>query len=76
MRLAPLASAMLIPQGMSGFITESEFEEAEAEFPGIEDLYRRLERKPSTFLNLLQLYLAGRESGGPLSCNRPIAWQS
>lgn len=42
---------------MSGLITERELEEAEAVFPGIVALYRRLKRKPSTFLDLWRLYL-------------------
>jgi len=42
---------------MSGFITERNFEEAEAAFPGIVRFYRRLARKPRTFLDLMRLYL-------------------
>jgi hypothetical protein len=46
----------------SGFITEREFGEAEAVFPGIEALYESLARKPSTFLDLLQIYLDRTEA--------------
>ena len=42
---------------MGGYITERNFEEAEAAFPGIIALYRTLGRKPRTFLDLVQLYL-------------------
>ena len=42
---------------MGGFITERNFEEAEAAFPGIVAFYRALGRKPRTFLDLVQLYL-------------------
>ena len=44
---------------MGGFITERNFEEAEAAFPGIVAFYRALGRKPRTFLELVQLYLEG-----------------
>lgn len=47
---------------MGGFITERNFEEAEAAFPGIVALYRALGRKPCTFLELVRLYL---ERTGP-----------
>jgi hypothetical protein len=40
-----------------GFITEREFEEAETEFPGIVQLYRDLEQKPKTFLDLFEHYI-------------------
>jgi hypothetical protein len=43
---------------MSGMVTERDFEEAEAAFPGIELFYRRLPSKPRTFLDLVRLYLA------------------
>lgn len=43
---------------MSGFITERDFEAAEAEFPGIVALYRAMEPAPPTFLDLLRAYLA------------------
>jgi hypothetical protein len=42
---------------MQGFITEREFEEAEAEFPGIVQLFRGLEQKPKTFLDLFERYI-------------------
>jgi hypothetical protein len=42
---------------MSGLVTERDFEEAEAAFPGIELFYRRLPSKPRTFLDLVRLYL-------------------
>jgi hypothetical protein len=40
-----------------GFITESQFEQAEEEFPGICALYRACEVKPKTFLELVVRYL-------------------
>ncbi len=43
---------------MRGFITEQHFDEAEREFPGIVALYSRLDTKPRTFLDLVQVYLA------------------
>lgn len=42
---------------MTGFITETNLDEAEIEFPGIAALYGSLRTKPRTFLDLLQLYL-------------------
>jgi hypothetical protein len=42
---------------MSGFITERNFEDAEAAFPGIVRFYRELPMKPRTFLDLMRLYL-------------------
>jgi hypothetical protein len=42
---------------MLGFITERDFEKAEAEFPGIVRLFSRLEKKPKTFLDLFELYV-------------------
>ena len=42
---------------MCGFVTERNFKEAEAVFPGIEAFYRSLTDKPPTFLNLLGLFL-------------------
>ena len=42
---------------MQGFITERDFREAEAEFPGIVQLFAELERKPRTFLELFELYI-------------------
>jgi hypothetical protein len=42
---------------MRGLVTERDFEEAEAAFPGIELFYRRLADKPCTFLDLVRLYL-------------------
>jgi hypothetical protein len=48
-------------EGMGGFITERNFDEAEAAFPGIVAFYRALGRKPRTFLELVQLFL---ERGG------------
>jgi hypothetical protein len=50
---------------MTGWVTERDFAEAEAAFPGIERFYRRLTRKPPTFLDLLRLFLdaADRRAG-------------
>ena len=42
---------------MSGLITERDFAEAEAAFPGIERFYAALTQKPATFLDLVRLYL-------------------
>jgi hypothetical protein len=42
---------------MLGFITERDFEEAETEFPGIVQLFRSLEQKPKTFLDLYERYI-------------------
>lgn len=42
---------------MLGFITERDFEEAETEFPGISELFQKLEHKPKTFLDLLERYI-------------------
>lgn len=42
---------------MQGFITERDFREAEAEFPGIVQLFSGLEKKPRTFLELFELYI-------------------
>jgi hypothetical protein len=41
---------------MSGYITERDFEQAEAAFPGIVELYRTLYPAPLTFLDLLRCY--------------------
>jgi hypothetical protein len=48
---------------MRGFITEQHFEQAEAEFPGIRELYAAIEVKPRTFVELLAHYL--RMVSGP-----------
>jgi hypothetical protein len=48
--------ASQIPQ-MRGFITEQHFDQAEAEFPGIRELYAACEVKPRTFVELLARYL-------------------
>ena len=48
---------------MSGFITERNLAEAEAAFPGIARFYSLLEDKPTTFLDLLRLYLPVRSAG-------------
>jgi hypothetical protein len=52
-----LASLMLKSPVMSGLVTERDFKEAEAAFPGIERFYQRLSEKPRTFLDLLRLFL-------------------
>ena len=52
---------------MSGFITERNFEEAEAAFPGIVAFYRALGRKPRTFLELVQLYLERADARLPIA---------
>ena len=41
---------------MQGRITEKHLHLAEATFPGIEELYRVLDDKPATFLQLVWLY--------------------
>jgi hypothetical protein len=48
---------MLHRCGMRGFITESDFDEAEVGFPGIEQFYRSLKDKPRTFLELVWRYI-------------------
>ena len=48
---------------MGGFITERNFEEAEAAFPGIVAFYRTLGRKPRTFLELMTLFLDRADAG-------------
>lgn len=55
---------MLLMEGMSGFITERDLQEAEALFPGIEAFYRGLREKPATFLDLLRLYSGRLQSAG------------
>ena len=62
LRSVRLASLMLIPRAMSGFITERDFREAEAAFPGIVRLYETLPRKPRTFLDLMRVYLHRSDS--------------
>lgn len=52
-----MAPLMLVGWSMSGMVTERDFKEAEAAFPGIEGFYWRLPRKPPTFLDLVRLYL-------------------
>jgi hypothetical protein len=42
---------------MLGFITERELDEAETEFPGIVQLFRDLDQKPKTFLDLFERYI-------------------
>lgn len=44
---------------MGGLITERDFAEAEAAFPGIVHFYAALSRKPRTFLDLVWLYFEG-----------------
>jgi hypothetical protein len=58
-------------------VTEHELAEADRAFPGILALYRELERKPPTFLNLLGLYLrrqaaASAGSGAEASPAQPV----
>jgi hypothetical protein len=48
----PLAEEQLV----KGRITEKHLSLAEESFPGIGDLYRSLDRKPATFLQLVWLY--------------------
>lgn len=52
---------------MGGFITERNFAEAEAVFPGITAFYRALGRKPRTFLELVHLYLERADTCRPLA---------
>jgi hypothetical protein len=42
---------------MRGFITERDFDQAEAEFPGIRALFEACAEKPRTFIDLLARYL-------------------
>jgi hypothetical protein len=49
---------------MGGFITERDFQAAEAVFPGIERFYRTLAVKPPTFLNLLWMFQHRRRQVG------------
>jgi hypothetical protein len=57
---------MLCTRVMRGLVTERDFEEAEACFPGIVRFYRQMPQKPRTFLDLMRLYLA-QESAQPLA---------
>jgi hypothetical protein len=41
---------------MVGFITERDLEQAEEAFPGIQEFFRSLERKPRTFLDLVSRF--------------------
>ncbi|HEU0037016.1 MAG TPA: hypothetical protein VFQ53_40675 [Kofleriaceae bacterium] len=50
-----IADALAI--SMVGFITERDFEAAEAEFPGIARLFEELPEKPRTFLELVERYI-------------------
>jgi hypothetical protein len=43
---------------MRGYITEANFDECEEAFPGIVDFYRRLIKKPGTFLELVREFLS------------------
>jgi hypothetical protein len=52
-------------KGMRGLITERDFEAAETEFPGIAELFRNLEQKPKTFLDLFERYI---HCDQPLQC--------
>ena len=52
---------------MGGFITERNFAEAEAAFPGIVAFYRALGHKPRTFLDLVQLYLERADARVPIA---------
>ena len=46
---------------MQGRITETHLPMAEKTFPGIGQMYRDLEVKPATFLQLVWIYEAARE---------------
>ena len=52
---------------MGGFITERNFDEAEAAFPGIVAFYRGLGHKPRTFLELVQLFLERADARLPMT---------
>ena len=41
---------------MVGFITERDLEQAEEVFPGIQEFFLSLERKPRTFLDLVSRF--------------------
>jgi hypothetical protein len=43
---------------MRGYITEADFDQCEAEFPGIVEFYGRLRQKPGTFLELVHEFIA------------------
>lgn len=47
---------------MGGFVTERDFDAAEAAFPGIERFFHELDRKPPTFLDLVWLFLDQKEA--------------
>jgi hypothetical protein len=49
---------------MGGFITERDFATAECEFPGIQDFYEHLDRKPATFLQLVWAFEHPEERSG------------
>jgi hypothetical protein len=55
---------------MRGYITEMDFEECDAAFPGIVRYYRELKEKPKTFLELFWAY-THRKCGRPEAC--PVA---
>jgi hypothetical protein len=55
---------------MSGFITERDFDQAEAEFPGIRELFEACVEKPRTFIDLLARYLGIGERKPELSLSR------
>jgi hypothetical protein len=59
--------------GMRGYITEKDFEECEAEFPGICDFYRRMRPKAGTFLELMFAYLHHTVENDDTSCGTAIA---
>ena len=42
--------------GLEGLITESHFEQAEEQFPGITRFYSECPAKPTTFLELVWLF--------------------
>ena len=46
-------------EGLCGFITEANLDEAEAEFPGITRYYLERRPRPKTFLDLVHDFVTG-----------------
>ena len=67
MRATTLARPMQVARSdsMDGFITETQLDEVEVEFPGICALYLETKTKPRTFLELLGRYLARGDIAHP-----------
>jgi hypothetical protein len=52
---------------MVGFITERDLAQAEEVFPGIQEFFRSLERKPRTFLDLVSRFERWCEPKQPIA---------